>query len=82
MTRYAVFENGKPCTTKTLNEKFGKFGTHFTSAHGWDNNEFDAFAEAQKYANKWLGECFGGIVFEPNVPVDYGYGGIMEIRTI
>lgn len=79
MTRYAVFENGKPCTRETLNAS-GKMS--FTSAHGWDNNEFDTFVEAQEYANKWLGECFGGIAFEPNVPVDYGYGNTMEIRTI
>ena len=78
MTRFAVYENNKPCTTKTLNESWGAL---FTSEHGWDNNEFDTLAEAQEYANKWL-YPIGSIALTPNVPWDYGYGIVIEIRTI
>jgi hypothetical protein len=78
MTRYAVFENGKPCTTETLNAS-GK--THFTSAHGWDNNEFDTLEQAQEYIERWMSPI-GIIKLTPNVPWDYGYGIMIEIQTI
>ena len=69
--RYGVFDNNRPA-------RYPEIKIHSS----WKKNEYDTFADAHAYANKWLGE-YGGVVLLANTPWDYsGYGDVIEIREL
>ena len=47
--KFSVYDNGKPA-------KYPECKVNYS----WDNNTFNTFEEAQKYARMWLGEGCGG----------------------
>lgn len=70
---FVVLDNGRPA----------KYPDVAVSSSSWDNNIFDKWEDAVKYAQEWLGDYKDGIDFRPNTPVDYnGYGDTIEIKEI
>lgn len=72
--KYQVFDGGKPA--------------ELAASILWNNSVYNTFDEARKYAWKWLGDYGGssdgetGYPLVVNVPWDYGYGDMIEIREI
>jgi hypothetical protein len=67
---YAVYDNERPA-------KYPEIAVD----PSWNNNRFNSFDEALKYARNWLGPYGEGVVLKLGVPWDYsGYGDYIVIR--
>jgi len=76
MTKYAVFDEDRPASSKGFPELENK---------GWDNHIFNTFEDAEAYALIWLGRVLspGKGVLKLNTKYVYdGYGDHIEIRSV